>query len=190
MKIVCYGDSNTYGWDPRCFSGNRYPDPWPELAGRITGHEFINCGEPGRIVPCRKEQLEWFRRDVKANDPEILMIMLGTNDLFYTTEHTAGDVAQRMGKMISFAIDNNLAEKILLLSCPHVTLQDEPYMTVLEGISEEYRMLAQKEKIWFADPLHWDIPLAYDGVHFTQEGHRIFAEKINREIEGFLHVLL
>jgi lysophospholipase L1-like esterase len=24
----------------------------------------------------------------------------------------------------------------------------------------------------------WNIPLAFDGVHFTQEGHSVFAERL------------
>ena len=27
----------------------------------------------------------------------------------------------------------------------------------------------------FADAGDWDIPMAYDGVHFTEQGHRAFA---------------
>ena len=25
QKILCYGDSNTYGYDPRAYLGGRYP---------------------------------------------------------------------------------------------------------------------------------------------------------------------
>ena len=81
MKILCYGDSNTYGWDPRYFSGNRYAHPWPELLAVLSGNEVINCGEPGRIIPRRAEHLEWFRKDVQAHKPDLLIIMLGTNDI-------------------------------------------------------------------------------------------------------------
>ena len=40
-----------------------------------------------------------------------------------------------------------------------------------------YRTLAQDKAIAFADAGAWDIPLAFDGVHFTEEGHRRFAEQ-------------
>ena len=29
MKVICYGDSNTYGYDPRDPLGGRYDMPWP-----------------------------------------------------------------------------------------------------------------------------------------------------------------
>ena len=46
-------------------------------------------------------------------------------------------------------------------------------------MSERYRKIARQQEISFADPFRWDIPMAFDGVHFTQEGHRIFADKIS-----------
>ena len=35
--------------------------------------------------------------------------------------------------------------------------------------------LTEQLGIRFADAWKWDIPLAYDGVHFTEQGHRAFA---------------
>lgn len=186
MKIVCYGDSNTYGWDPRSFSGNRYAHPWPELMAEMTGHDVTNCGEPGRTVPCREEHLKWFARDVKAAAPDLLIIMLGTNDLFYTLAPTADRVADRMRNMVRYAIRNELAERILLLSCACIAIPEEGYGDMLEEMSERYREIAEEEGIRFADPFRWEIPLAYDGVHFTEEGHRIFAERISKSVKTVL----
>ena len=42
------------------------------------------------------------------------------------------------------------------------------------------RKLSEKSGTDFADAGEWKIPLAYDGVHFTEEGHRIFVENIIR----------
>lgn len=37
------------------------------------------------------------------------------------------------------------------------------------------RSLAERLGVRFADAGDWDIPMAYDGVHFTEQGHRAFA---------------
>ena len=180
MRIVCYGDSNTYGWDPRFFSGNRYERPWPEIMAEMTGHAVMNCGEPGRMVPYREEQFDLFRLHAVRFEPELLVIMLGTNDLFYSIETTAGAIAGRMRNMIQYAVREQLAQKILILSCPETTAPEESYLPVLEELSERYQKIAEEERIHFADPFHWDIPMAYDGVHFAEEGHRAFAENISK----------
>ena len=53
MRILCFGDSNTYGYDPRGFYGDRYEaeNRWVDLLGTLTGHEVINAGTNGREIP-------------------------------------------------------------------------------------------------------------------------------------------
>ena len=53
MIILCYGDSNTFGYDPRSFLGDRYDTPWPEGVGELTGWQLRNSGLCGRRVPLR-----------------------------------------------------------------------------------------------------------------------------------------
>ena len=45
-------------------------------------------------------------------------------------------------------------------------------------LAEEYNFLAEKLDIPFVDTCHWDIDLAFDGVHFTEEGHHAFANHL------------
>ena len=49
------------------------------------------------------------------------------------------------------------------------------------GMSQE--ALAERLDIRFADAGKWDIPLAYDGVHFTEQGHKAFAAKLLEELK-------
>ena len=39
MKIICYGDSNTYGYNGDTVFGDRFPETerWPELLGQMLG---------------------------------------------------------------------------------------------------------------------------------------------------------
>ncbi len=50
MKVLCIGDSNTYGYDPRSYFGSRYPAE-VRWTGRLEGHEVLNCGMNGLAVP-------------------------------------------------------------------------------------------------------------------------------------------
>ena len=43
--------------------------------------------------------------------------------------------------------------------------------------------LAKQMGILFADAGKWDIHLAYDGVHFTEQGHRAFAAGLLEELK-------
>lgn len=43
--------------------------------------------------------------------------------------------------------------------------------------------LAERLGIRFADAGKWDISLAYDGVHFTEHGHKAFAAGLLEELK-------
>ena len=86
MKIVCFGDSNTYGYDPRSWLGGRYDvdSRWVDILASETGWEVRNMGENGREIPRSVPDL--------PADTNLLIFMLGTNDLLQgcSPEQAAG----------------------------------------------------------------------------------------------------
>ena len=93
VRILCFGDSNTYGYDPRGFFGDRYgaKDRWVDLLSKQTGHEVINAGTNGREIPRNPYAL----RLVNEHAPvDIFLVMLGTNDLLQGA--SAKEAAARM----------------------------------------------------------------------------------------------
>jgi lysophospholipase L1-like esterase len=45
-----------------------------------------------------------------------------------------------------------------------------------KALSRQYEALAERLSVRFADAGEWEIPLAFDGVHFTEAGHTRCAE--------------
>ena len=83
-KIICFGDSNTYGYDIRSFLGGRFPKEsrWTGILDKSSDFEVINYGENGREIPSSQEELKRFDRILKLEAPfDLLIVMLGTNDL-------------------------------------------------------------------------------------------------------------
>ena len=86
MKIICFGDSNTYGYRGR--DGGRYnPEQiWVNIAQQIAGehYQFFNGGMNGRIaynyVPPRIEA-------------DYICVMLGSNDLLCGFDFDAETIA-------------------------------------------------------------------------------------------------
>lgn len=74
MKLVCYGDSNTYGYDPAHPDG-RYGGSvrWADAVARSMGMDLVNLGRNGREIPRRAPEF--------ADDAALITVMLGTNDL-------------------------------------------------------------------------------------------------------------
>lgn len=180
MKILCFGDSNTYGYDPRGFGG-RYPDNWVALLAQKTGIETANAGQNGREIPRNGGQLREFRRLLAQESPiDLLLVMLGTNDLL--RENPVEAVVQRMEAFLKH-IDLERSG-ILLIGPPPMTpgewVPGRQLADAAAALTREYKILAKKLDIRFADPGQWNISLAFDGVHFTEEGHRAFAEGLCR----------
>ena len=71
MKVICFGDSNTWGYDPRGYFGGRYDAPWPFLMNKMTPWEVVNDGQNGRMIP----------GEMPPCTADLLIVMLGTNDL-------------------------------------------------------------------------------------------------------------
>ena len=184
MKLWCFGDSNTYGYDPCGFFGGRYAAPWPELLTEKIGFQVINDGKNGRMIPERDYEILHFRRDAERYNADALIVMLGTNDLLDGA--TAGAAA---AKMEAFLNRCNMP-LILLVSPPPMKrgawVPDDGLVEESKELSRQYKALAAQRGIRFADAGEWDIALAYDGVHFTEEGHARFAEGLASRLEGIL----
>ena len=168
MTIFCYGDSNTFGYDPRSYFGGRYEEPWPERLAAMTGWEVHNNGSCGREIPRRET--------VFPKSIDLLIVMLGTNDLLQGA--SAAEAAARMERFVS----TQERGRLLLIAPPPMSRGDwVPNDTLIEGSREMaklYRALSEKRSIRFLDAGEWSIPLAFDGVHFTGEGHRMFADTL------------
>ena len=181
MRILCFGDSNTYGYDPRGFFGDRYgaENRWVDLLAKQTDHEAINAGGNGREIPRNPYALRLLTEHAPV---DIFLVMLGTNDLLQGA--SAKEAATRMEAFLNQLLPH--CKKILLI-CPPPMKRGAWVPTdelVAESIhlAEEYKLLAAKLNISFVDTRHWNIELTFDGVHFTESGHHIFAEKLRKEL--------
>ena len=53
MNVICFGDSNTYGYDPRGYFGGRYDadSRWVDILAMETGWTIPNMGQnAGRFL--------------------------------------------------------------------------------------------------------------------------------------------
>ena len=75
MNVICFGDSNTYGYDPRGYFGGRYEadNRWVDILAAETGLTISNMGQNGREIPSAAPTF--------PADTDLLIVMLGTNDL-------------------------------------------------------------------------------------------------------------
>ena len=177
MNVICFGDSNTDGYDPGGYFGGRYDADcrWVDILAAETGWTISNMGQNGREIPSAAPTF--------PADTDLLIVMLGTNDLLQS--QSPEQAAERLERFLSaIPLDQN---KILLIAPPPVSLgawvPSPQLIDESRAFARLCQALAEQLGILFADAGRWDIPLAYDGVHFTEQGHRAFAIKLLEELK-------
>lgn len=177
VNVICFGDSNTYGYDPRGYFGGRYDADcrWVDILATETGWTFYNMGQNGREIPSGAPAF--------PADTDLLIVMLGTNDLLQG--RSPEQAVERLERFLSgISLERS---KLLLIAPPPVALGEwVPSPQLIEdshAFARLCRALAGQLGIRFADAGKWDIPLAYDGVHFTEQGHRAFAAGLLEELK-------
>ena len=177
MRILCFGDSNTYGFDPRCVMGGRYDEKgrWPEVLGALSGYEVINEGQNARTVPHRERDVALFCDTLKNTSPDLLIIMLGTNELLLG--FAPEDALRRMEGLL-----NHVPEGIRVMLVAPPAIHKGEWVTedrIIQGISEIaelYRELAERRGLIFFEA--GTLPLSHDGVHLSEEGNRRLGQTL------------
>lgn len=177
MNVICFGDSNTYGYDPRDYFGGRYEadSRWVDILAIETGWTVRNLGQTGREIPAAVPAF--------PADTDLLIVMLGTNDLLQG--RSPEQAAERLERFLSgISLNSN---KILLIAPPPMAMGEwVPSPRLIEEsrtFAQLCQALAERLSIRFADAGKWDIPLAYDGVHFMEQGHKAFAAGLLEELK-------
>lgn len=174
MNVICYGDSNTWGYDPRSRAGESYPtgSRWTDILGMKTGWTVINQGMNGREVPAAPAEI--------PENTDLFLVMLGTNDLLQL------DTPEAAAKRMEVFLSGMNTEKVVLIAPPAMVwgewVQDDGLIQDSIRLTHLYRELSLQLGVRFLDAGQWGVDLAYDGVHFTEAGHKAFAEGLVKEL--------
>ena len=182
QRILCLGDSNTYGYDPRSYLGSRYPAS-VRWTGRLEGAErkLVNLGQNGLCI-YRETQFPVLRAWLESKGrADRILVMLGTNDLLQGTEPER--CAEHMEALLRFLWENTGAALLLIAPPPMepgAWVESEELIERSKTLAALYRQLAERLDIPFADAGGWGVELCFDGVHFSPAGHAAFAAGLER----------
>jgi lysophospholipase L1-like esterase len=102
-SVLCYGDSNTWGYDP--LTQARFPPEvrWTGVLAGCLGADYrvIEEGLNGRTtrwddpIETDRNGLAYLRPCIESHQPlDLVVVMLGTNDLKQRFNLSASDIAQ------------------------------------------------------------------------------------------------
>ena len=201
-RILCYGDSNTWGYDP--ISGGRYDEDarWPMRLQALLGDGWrvAEEGLNGRTIT-QDDPTEGGYKSGLAHLPPILQshlpldavaVMLGTNDCKARFNLSAEVIGMGMGQLVKLIRQYAPEAEILLIAPAAIgdgvteTLMG-PYFgqTAAEtsrGIAREYLRLSKLMRTGFLDAGRVCRASDADCVHLTREGHAALAEAVANQI--------
>lgn len=183
MKLVCFGDSLTYGY------GLQRGKCWVDLIRKKIDIEVINQGFNGDTTA---GMLSRSYTDIVANSPSHVIIMGGSND--FLMGYTVNSVEKKIKLLVKQAIEHGIIPVIGIQTPIDKTLAsqrwscDVDYLTVNEKL-QAYRQsmlnYCTEENISFIDfysaletakETLSPEELYIDGLHLTEKGHEIMSE--------------
>jgi lysophospholipase L1-like esterase len=202
--VLCYGDSNTWGYNPRTSDRYDHKTRWPMVLKSILNRDappddpewwVVEEGQNGR-TSCREDPVEGDRNGLRQLIPileshkpiDVVVVLLGTNDLKPRYSPTPYDIARGVQRVVIAAQKsetgpNNTAPKVLMI-CPPVTVESPVFKHVFgddsialsKKLPPLYRAMAGECGAAFLDAGKYIQSSAADGIHLDPADHRKLAE--------------
>ncbi len=205
ITVLCYGDSNTYGYDPQTLGRYPYEKRWTTILAGMLGdrYEVIAEGLNGRTTAFDRKDAPW-KNGLASIIPclgthkpvDILVIMLGTNDCNTELGVRAEDIAEGMAKLTELAekaspgLQGYIPE--IIITAPVAIPEDfsmSPFVDQLDSGSAQksrdiaplYARIAAAHHLKFVNASE-DAEVSDDCEHLTARGHEQLAKLIYDEI--------
>lgn len=198
LKILCFGDSNTYGFNPA--DGSRYPKNirWSGVLQELLGENsvVIEAGCNNRTAFCDNPfgiELTGYKilpKYMKENF-DVVILSLGVNDLQSQYDVSEIDFKNGMSRLVK--LTKQSCDKVILIAPANLSenlFKSPVFSTMFDAKSIEksnnfikiYREIANENDCVFVDLNEITEVSEFDGLHHTPTQHRIIAEKIYDQI--------
>lgn len=201
-NILCFGDSNTWGYNPK--TGERFPEGvrWTSILQNRLGKRNVTIIEEGlcgrttvyedEYRPNRKG-IDSIRSIFEKNESiDMVIFMLGTNDCKTFNHSSAEKIAHGVDQCLDIILEYVPANQVLLISPIHLGENvwkpeydpefDQNSVLVLKGLKQAYLRVVHKRGVRFLAASDYVSPSADDQEHLDSEGHRILAELLLHHI--------
>jgi lysophospholipase L1-like esterase len=205
-RILCYGDSNTWGCNPATYERFDESTRWPRVLGQTlgSGYEVIEEGLGGRTtvwddpIEGYKNGREYLIPCLESHRPlDLVIILLGTNDLKKRFSLSAFDIAQGAGVLVrvvqtSQSGRGGQSPTVLLLAPPPLATLSE-YAEMFEGaesrshkFSVHYERVAKELGCAYLDTAQVIVSSPLDGIHLEGQEHRKLGKALAAKVKELL----
>jgi N-hydroxyarylamine O-acetyltransferase len=205
-RILCYGDSNTWGYDPLTKDRFDINTRWTRMLGRLLGndYEIIEEGLCGRTtvwddpIEGYKNGREYLVPCLETHRPvDLVTIMLGTNDLKKRFSLQPSDIALGAGVLVREVLASPVGPQgraplaLLLAPPPTAALTDLAEMFEDAGqksakFPAHFGRVAKELGCAYLDTSEIIVSSPLDGIHFEAGEHKKLGEALASKIKNLL----
>jgi len=201
--ILCFGDSNTWGAVPEEDRRYNATERWPALLKGFlpTNYELIEEGQPGRTTvhddpfELEKNGLRYLRPCLESHVPDLVLIMLGTNDLKNHFGLSPYDISQGVSRLVAETLKFESPAKLqtpkVLLIAPPPIYEVGFFADIFAGgaakslrLAKYYEGCANELGCSFIDAGSIVMSCEKEGIHWGVEQHKLLANALSEKIQA------
>ena len=195
-KVLCFGDSNTFGFNPK--NGSRFDKSsrWTGILQKLCSDKFhiIEAGCNNRTAFSNNPAGKMFTGykilpEILKSDVDIVVLAIGVNDLQFQYNTTLDEVYFGISNLVGIVKKGLPNSKIVLVSPTELTenvlkspifstLFDKTSIEKSKHLSKIYFEISKKYDCAFIDLNSIAIPSYIYGLHFEPSEHEKIAKII------------
>lgn len=204
-RILCFGDSNTWGCNGADFS--RYPEHvrWTGLLADALGPDYrvIEEGLNGRttafsdlIEPERCAIEHVMPILLSAMPVDLIIVMLGTNDAkthFHVNSTEIGyGLEELLLKMQYILRKSHSKAEFLVIAPPNMAEEydraqlDDASFEKIHELGPIYKAIADNMGMHYLNAWNLHLATGVDGLHLNEKGHAALAEAVLAKVKEIL----
>ena len=208
-NILCFGDSNTWGYDPETQTRFSKNIRWTGVLQQLLGTNFnvIEEGLNGRTTNVNEKEehdlgysrayrsaMDLLSILIETNSPlDLIVVMLGTNDLKTNFNQSADMIAKNMRLVCESIISNDYFQnKSIILVAPTHINENSPNLldsfvgttSASKSFSNSYKKISDDLGLFFLDASESVITNEIDGLHWDANQHNDFAKVVCQKIKS------
>ena len=196
--VLCFGDSNTWGYAPGQNRRFNSSERWPSILQQILGDQIkvIEEGLPGRttvhddpVEGKHKNGARYLLPCLETHHPDLVILLLGTNDLKHRFGLNADDISRGAAHLVEVIQGfrhpmMNKSAKVLLVAPPPI-FEVGYFASIFEkgeaksrGLGKAYSARARELNCEYLDAGSIILSCSKEGIHWQQDAHKVFAEHV------------
>ena len=208
INILCFGDSNTWGYDPETQTRFSKKIRWTGVLQQLLGTSFnvieeglngrttnVNEKEEHDLGYCRpyRSAMDLLSILIETNSPlDLIIVMLGTNDLKTNFNQSPDMIAENTRLVCESIISNDYfqSKSIILVAPTHIN-ENSPNLlesfvgttSASKSFANSYKKISDDLNLIFLDASESVITNEIDGLHWDAMQHSDFANSLFNKIK-------